>query len=91
MPGHARVIHYAGAATSVRLYPVPDGFPFADLVSGPCGACGGTGRRDYPMPAAHPRRVPFIPAHACHDCIGSGTAHAVTGSSVAHALARGES
>jgi transposase len=71
-------IHY-GAGVIV-LAPIPDGFPYADLATGPCSGCAGTARRDFPMPRSHRSRVPRIPQRACHDCVGTGRMTAAVGS-----------
>lgn len=84
MPGlQVKVIAVGGA---VRTVPMPDGFLFADLSTGRCGACAGTGRREFPMPERHPRRNPAIRPRDCHDCNGTGDAHVHEGSRIAAML-----
>ena len=84
MSSRARIHYGAGV---IVLAPVPAGFPFADLVSGPCRACNGTARREFPMPASHRRRIDRIPSRACHDCAGEGVAMADRGSVIGRMVA----
>ena len=65
----ARLINRRGAVIKLR---VRDDFPMAHLLQGDCSGCAGTGRREFGIPANHPRRIAELDARDCHDCAGTG-------------------